>query len=82
MGSLIWVSGGGDKGASKAARAQLEQAKAETERMRKQAEEEKRDLSAEAAARRMARARGGSRMLLSDSRLNPEEGVDETLGAM
>ena len=80
MGGL--VGGGGDKGASRAASAQLEQAKAETERMRKQAEEEKRDLAEQMAGKRMARARGGNRMLLSESRLNPEEGVDETLGAM
>lgn len=79
MGGLV---GGGDKGASRAAAAQLAQAKAETERMRKQAEEEKRDLAEEMASKRMARARGGSRMLLSESRLNPEEGVDETLGAL
>lgn len=75
------IIGGGDSGA-KAASAQLAQAKAETERMRKQAEEERRDLSEEMAGKRRARAAGGSRMLLSDSRLNPEEGVDETLGAM
>lgn len=75
------IVGGGDGGA-KAARAQLEQAKAETERMRKQAEEEKRDLAEQMAGKRMARARGGNRMLLSESRLNPEEGVEETLGAI
>jgi sRNA-binding protein len=79
MGGL--VGGGGDKGASRAASAQLEQAKAETERMRQQAEQEKRDLAEQMAGKRMARARGGNRMLLSESRLNPEEGIDETLGA-
>jgi sRNA-binding protein len=77
MGGLV---GGGDSG-SKAARAQLEQSKAETERMRQQAEQEKRDLAEQMAGKRMARARGGNRMLLSESRLNPEEGIDETLGA-
>jgi hypothetical protein len=79
MGSLI--GGGGDGGASKAARAQMEAQRLETEKFRKQAEEERRDLSAQQAAARTARARGGSRMLLSESRLNPEEGLDETLGA-
>lgn len=78
MGGLV---GGGDKGASKAAAAQLEQAKAETERMRQQAEQEKRDLAEQMAGKRMARARGGNRMLLSETRLNPEQGIDETLGA-
>lgn len=75
------IIGGGDSGA-KQARAQLAQAQADTERMRKQAEDEKRELSEEMAGKRRARATGGSRMLLSESRLNPEEGVDETLGAM
>jgi hypothetical protein len=78
MGGII--GGGGDKGASRAAQAQLDAQRAETERMRKQAEEERRDLSAQQASSRLARARGGSRMLLSESRLNPEEGLDETLG--
>jgi sRNA-binding protein len=78
MGGLV---GGGDGGASRAAAAQLEQAKAETERMRQQAEQEKRDLAEQMAGKRMARARGGNRLLLSESRLNPEEGIDETLGA-
>ena len=77
MSSII---GGGDGGASRAAQAQLDAQRAETERMRKQAEEERRDLSAQQASARTARARGGNRMLLSESRLNPEEGLDETLG--
>jgi outer membrane protein TolC len=82
MGKLVGIgSGGADKAASKAASAQLEQAKAETERMRQQAEQEKRDLAEQVASKRMARARGGNRLLLSESRLNPEEGIDETLGA-
>ena len=80
MGGI--VGGGGDGGAAKAAQAQLEAQKAETERMRAQAEQEKRDLAEQMASKRLARARGGSRMLLSEARLNPEEGVDETLGAV
>lgn len=78
MGGI--VGGGGDKGAARAAQAQLEASKAETERMRMQAEQEKRDLAEQVAAKRMARSRGGNRLLLSESRLNPEQGVDETLG--
>ena len=51
--------------------------------MRKQAEEEKRDLQEQMASKRRASQRGGKRMLLSDTRLNPEVGLDEeqnTLG--
>jgi microcystin degradation protein MlrC len=73
--------GGADSGA-KEARAQLAMQQAETERLRSQAEQEKRDLSEQMASKRMARARGGNRLLLAESRLNPEAGVDEeTLGA-
>lgn len=77
------VLGGGDNGASKAARQQLELQKAETEKLRAQAEQEKRDLAEQMAGKRMARARGGNRLLLAESRLNPEAGIDgeETLGA-
>jgi dipeptidase len=80
MGGI--VGGGGDKGATKAAQAQLEAQRQETERLRAQAEQEKRDLAEQMASKRMARARGGSRLLLSESRLNPEAGIDETLGAV
>ena len=50
----------------------------ETERMRKEAQDEKRDMQEQMAAKRRATARGGKRMLLSDTRLNPEEGIDES----
>lgn len=60
---------------------QLAEQRAENERLRKQAEEERRDLGEESAARRRARLRGGSRMLLSGARVNPEEGVT-TLGSI
>ena len=77
------IFGGASKPDTSAAEAQLAQQRAETERMRMQAQEEKRDLQEEMAAKRRAKTRGGSRMLLSDTRLNPEMGVDEeqnTLG--
>ena len=76
--------GGGDNGAAKAARQQLELQKAETEKLRAQAEQEKRDLAEQMAGKRMARGRGGNRLLLAETRLNPEAGIDgeETLGAM
>ena len=68
---------GGGKPDTSAAEAQLAQQRAETERMRKQSEEEKRDLQEQMAAKRRATSRGGKRMLLSDTRLNPEVGLDE-----
>jgi len=74
---------GGGKPDTSAAEAQLAAQRAETERMRKQAEEEKRDLQEQMAAKRRASSRGGNRMLLSDTRLNPETGLEEeqnTLG--
>lgn len=66
----------GGKPDTSAAEAQLAMQRAETERMRQQAEEEKRDLNEQIAAKRKARMGGGKRMLLSDTRLNPEEGVE------
>lgn len=68
---------GGGKPDTSAAEAQLAQQRAETERMRKQSEEEKRDLQEQMAGKRRASQRGGKRMLLSDTRLNPEVGLDE-----
>jgi hypothetical protein len=79
MGSIL---GGGDGGAE-AARQQLAMQQAETERLRKQEMETRRDLGEELASKRLARARGGARMLLSEARTNPEEGLSAqtTLGA-
>lgn len=74
---------GGGKPDTSAAEAQLAAQRAETERMRQQAQDEKRDLQEQMAAKRRATSRGGKRMLLSDTRLNPEVGLDEeqnTLG--
>jgi hypothetical protein len=69
--------GGGDGGAG----AQLAEQKKENERMKKQQEEDRRDLAEQSASRQRARLRGGSRMLLSGARVNPEEGVS-TLGSV
>ena len=68
---------GGGKPDTSAAEAQLAAQRAETERMRQQAQDEKRDLQEQMAAKRRAAGRGGKRMLLSDTRLNPEVGLDE-----
>lgn len=78
---MTGLVGGAPKADTSAMKAQLEQQRQETERLRTQAEQEKRDLAEQQASKRMARARGGSRLLLAESRLNPETGVDETLGA-
>lgn len=77
MGGII--GGGGDNGASAA----LAQQQAENERLRKQTEEEKRNMAEQLSSQRLARARGGARMLLSEARINPEEGLStqDTLGA-
>lgn len=75
MGGLF----GGSPDTSGAERAAAE-TKAENERIRAQAEEEKRQLAEQNAARAKARLRGGSRMLLSDTRLTPETGI-QTLGS-
>jgi hypothetical protein len=63
-----------------AAYAQIEEQKKENARLKEQATAEQRDLAEQAAARTRSRVRGGSRMLLSDTRLNPETGLMETLG--
>lgn len=50
---------------------------------KKQAEEERREYGEQMASKRRALTRGGKRTLLSQSRFNPEMGIDEedTLGA-
>jgi ferric-dicitrate binding protein FerR (iron transport regulator) len=77
VGSLL-----GGKPDNSAAMAQIEQQRKETEKMRLESEKEKRDLSEKMASKRRASARGGKRMLLADTRLSPETGIeeDETLG--
>lgn len=60
---------------------QLEEQKKENERMRVQNEEQRREEAERLAARRSARLRGGSRMLLSEARLTPETGLQTTLGS-
>jgi hypothetical protein len=74
MGNLF---GGGDGGAAE--RAMAEQQK-ETARMRAQTEAEKRDMLEKQQAGMKARQRGGSRALLSEARVDGEEGLKDTLG--
>lgn len=77
MGGIL--GGGGDGGAAAA----LAEQQKETARLRQQEMETRRDLGEELASKRLARARGGARMLLSEARTNPEEGLSTqtTLGA-
>jgi len=81
MGGIL--GGGSPKADNSAAMAQIEQSRAETEKLRMKAEQDKRDLQEAMAAKKKVSRRGGSRMLLSDTRLTPETGIplDETLGA-
>lgn len=60
---------------------QLEEQRKENARLKQQQEDERRDLAEQAESRRRARMRGGSRMLLSSARVNPEEGLS-TLGSV
>lgn len=75
MGSLF--GGGGDGGAAE--RAMAEQQK-ETARMRAQTEAEKRDMLEKQQSGLKARQRGGARALLSEARVDGEEGLKDTLG--
>ena len=74
MGGLF---GGGGPDMSGQMNAQRE----ENARLKEQADEERRELAEQAAGRVSARRRGGSRMLLADTRLNAETGVQQTLGS-
>ena len=58
----------------------IEETRKENARLKIQAEEERRELGEQAASKRMARLRGGSRMLLSAARVAPEQGI-QTLGS-
>jgi hypothetical protein len=76
------VFGGGEKKQDTSAMdAQLAEQKAENERMRVQNEEQRRLEAEKLASRRSARLRGGARMLLSEARLTPETGLQQTLGS-
>jgi hypothetical protein len=74
MGGMF--GGGGDGGAAAA----MAEQKKETERMRAQAEAEKRDMLEAQQAGMKARQRGGARALLSTARMDGEEGLKDTLG--
>ncbi len=83
MGNVVSsLFGGGEKKQDTSAMdAQLAEQKAENERMRVQNEEQRREEAERLAARRSARLRGGSRLLLSEARLTPETGLQQTLGS-
>ena len=76
MGGLM----GGGKPDTSAAEASLALQKKQAADAEARALEEKRMLAEQAAGRRRARAASGERVLLSEARLTPETGIDETLG--
>jgi hypothetical protein len=79
MGDLF---GSGDY-ERRVAEEQAREAQRQTERLRTQAEGEKRDLLEKQQAGLKARQRGGARALLSDERVDGEQGVEDlkdTLG--
>lgn len=69
----------GDRPDTGAQERALEEQRRENARLRMQAEEERRELGEKEEARRRARLRGGSRVLLSEARVAPETGLT-TLG--
>jgi len=73
MGGLV----GGGKPDTSAAEESLRMQREATAKARETAEQEKRDLAEQMSAQKRARMRGGKRMLLSESRLTPETGLDE-----
>ena len=77
MGGLI----GGGKPDTSAAEESLRLQREQTALAEKKALEERRSYEEQSASRRRAAQRGGKRMLLSESRLTPEMGIEEeTLG--
>lgn len=68
---------GGGKPDTSAAEESLRMQREATEKARVSAEEEKRGLAEQMSAQKRARLRGGKRMLLSESRLTPETGLEE-----
>ena len=68
---------GGGKPDTSAAEESLRLQREETARAKSAAEEEKRGLEEQLASKKRARLRGGKRMLLSESRLIPEMGIEE-----
>lgn len=78
VAKAVGLGSSGDGGA--AAAAQATQA-AQIAAGEKKAQSEQARLLAEQMARQRAAARGGFRALLSSARLNPESGLQTTLGA-
>lgn len=64
---------------NRAAEQQIQMQREENARARAEADVERREIMEQQTARRRARQRGGSRMLLSSVRVAPEMGI-ETLG--
>jgi len=71
----------GQKAAMDAAAQQIKMQETENARIKAQNEEERRLEAERLSSRRSARLRGGSRLLLSEARLTPETGLQQTLGS-
>jgi hypothetical protein len=71
----------GGKPDTSAAERQIAEQRQENERLRREAENEKRMLAEQEQAKLRSRTRGGSRMLLSEARVAPETGM-QTLGSV
>ena len=81
MGGLSKIFGGGSSGTDRSAQAMEKQEK-ENQEMLAQEQADSRELAEkESSKRRVRRRRGTQRALLSDQRLNPETGVETSLGA-
>ena len=68
---------GGGKPDTSAAEESLRLQREETKRAREADEAEKRDYAEKMTASKRARLKGGKRMLLSESRLTPEAGLED-----
>jgi len=84
MGGILGGGGGGggNSAAIKQQEKDLEMQRKENERLKAEAEAERRELGEQAAAKSKARRKGGFRMLLSQARMGAakDEGMQQKLG--
>lgn len=69
--------GGPPKPDTSAAEESLRMSREQTAKATKAAEEERRERGETMSAKKRALTRGGNRMLMADSRLTPETGIDD-----
>lgn len=85
MGGILGGGGGGggNSAAIKQQEKDLEMQRKENERLKAEAEAERRELGEQAAAKSKARRKGGFRMLLSQARMGAaqdQQGMQQKLG--